>query len=62
MVRGTYLPLPNTSRAGQPGHSSDAVKRVVQHTSLGEEGAEAVIRVGRLALLGEITIGLEESA
>jgi hypothetical protein len=33
-----------------------------RRTSLGEEGAEAVIRLGRLALLGEITIGLKESA
>jgi hypothetical protein len=30
------------------------------HTGLGEEGAEALIGVGGLALLGEIAIGLEE--
>lgn len=28
------------------------------HTSLGEESAEAVVGVGLLALIGEVTIGL----
>ena len=65
MVRGTYLPCPVDhhhkkrqpwSTALQGGRWSKGPRGRL--TSLGEEGAEALIRVGHLAFLGEIAIGL----
>lgn len=32
------------------------------HTSLGKEGAEAVVRVSGLALVGQVAIGLRDNA
>ena len=59
MVRGTYLPLPSARfvlvlELGGGGG--------VESTSLGEEGAEALIRIGGLSLFGEETVRLEEES
>ena len=34
------------------------MRLVCLHTGLGEEGAEAVVGIGLLALIGEMTVGL----
>jgi hypothetical protein len=55
MVRGTYLPLPTT-----PERVSCTLGKmfVAQLTSLGEEGAEALIGISGLALFGQVSIRL----
>lgn len=58
MARGTYLPWPVGKRVRGDVFSNNQYKEKNKHTSLGEEGAETLIRFLSLALLGEVTIGL----
>ena len=54
MVRGTYLPWPAVCV-----RRVRDLKHVGSRTSLGEEGAEAVVVVLSLALLSEVAVGLD---
>ena len=55
MVRGTYFPLPIICLSIF--RYSEGLQ--VQLTSLGEEGAEALIRISSLALFSQEAVGLE---
>ena len=53
MVRGTYLPWPVAGVS----HCHNVTLNLAL-TGLGEEGAEALVRVRGLALGGEVAVGL----
>jgi hypothetical protein len=56
MVRGTYLPLPDLRLVVAP-----RIVMAQRPTCFGEEGAEALVRIGGFTLFCEVTIGLEKS-
>lgn len=64
MARGTYLPCPKQfgmwSELASLVGTEMSTRWVMKHTGLGEEGAESMVGLGGLALLGEETIGLSD--
>lgn len=62
MVRGTYFPWPReiySQRRGTWACGVGGGEIGYRHTSLGKESAEAMVGVSRLALLSEVSIGLD---
>ncbi len=57
-MRGTYLPFPVESVVLKPVYSMTFFD-LCWLTGLGEEGREALIRVGSFALFGQVSIGLD---